>query len=239
MPEHVDGRAACNQEPGHVPTAVPDGVVERSPDRSARGVEACTALDQGDGHVHIVAAGGPVQGCLRLSAAGVVVRIRARHEQDADRGRRGGEVAGPVGRGMEQCPPSTFRPVTADHAGRGELRSLRQESTQDRQVAPVDHVRELVGERIAVGQHQLSGLAKIRTRHRREGYVDPTNPDDGARDAGWSPTRRREIVGLVMRSSGRARVEERSFQALFLLHRSRHPRLDHSFSLVAQGSRVA
>ena len=107
VPELADGGASRGQEPGHVPEAITDGVVERGADRAARRVESRADVDEDDGHVN-VAARCPVQRGLRLRAAGPCVGIGPGVDQQP-RPRRGRSGSSRASRwrcaaGCASCP---------------------------------------------------------------------------------------------------------------------------------------
>src|SRR6266567_6640127 len=57
MPGLVHPGAALHQQAGDMPAAVTYGVVERSADRATRRLDIRSCIDQGFGHVDVVAAG--------------------------------------------------------------------------------------------------------------------------------------------------------------------------------------
>lgn len=83
-------------------------------------VARAAPIDERHGHVHIISAGRPVQRGLGAIAVGVVVGISSHVEEPGDRCRRGGEVARPVGGGVQRGAPAAFETFAADHADRGE-----------------------------------------------------------------------------------------------------------------------
>lgn len=107
VPELADGGASLGQEPGHVPEAITDGVVERGADRAARRVESRADVDEDDGHVN-VAARCPVQRGLRLRAAGPCVGIGPGVDQQPRRGGGVREVAVPVGGDVQRGAPAAL-----------------------------------------------------------------------------------------------------------------------------------
>jgi hypothetical protein len=94
-----------------VPAAVTDGIIQRRADRSARRLDVGAAVDQRLGHVHIVAAGRPVQRCLGLGVAGGArAGVGAGLDEDGDDGRAVEEVAGPVGHDVQRRPGAAVPP---------------------------------------------------------------------------------------------------------------------------------
>jgi hypothetical protein len=107
LPGLVDTGAARHQEPGDMPAAVADGVVERSANRTTGRLDVRSAVDQDLGHVHIVAARRIMQrrftGFLVTVATGRAgVRVRPGLDQQARDHRPVEEVAGPVGDNMQR-----------------------------------------------------------------------------------------------------------------------------------------
>jgi hypothetical protein len=71
LPERVDSGAARDEEPGDVPKAVADSVIDRTAagDRSTRRLDIGTGVDQRRGYLDIVRAGRPMQRRLRATPA--------------------------------------------------------------------------------------------------------------------------------------------------------------------------
>ena len=171
MPERFDGRAALDEEPGDMPAAVADGVVEWGADRSARGLQVGAAVDEDDGDVHVVGARRPVQRRLGAVTAGVVVGVGPGVEEQRDRGRSGGKVAGPIGGGVQRSSPASLHAFAPDHANRRQLGSLDHQGPQSVQIAAVDRPGQLDGDGVAARQGQPGRrLARWVGRHRGQVY---------------------------------------------------------------------
>ena len=138
-----------------MPAAVADRVVERAADRSTWCFEAGAVVDEHDGDVYVIGAGRPMQRRLGAIAAGVVVGIRPRLEEQGDRRGCGGEVARPVGGGVQRGATAALEAFAADHASGSEGRSLSEDAAERVKVATVDRRGQLDGDGIAVGQGQL------------------------------------------------------------------------------------
>jgi hypothetical protein len=75
VPELLDPSAAGNQEAAHVPTAIPDRIVERGTDRPASDLDIGTAVDQRGRDIDVIAAGSPMQRRLRARLGVSVVGV--------------------------------------------------------------------------------------------------------------------------------------------------------------------
>ena len=137
--------------------------------RAARGVEVGAAVNQNDSDVHVVSARSPVQWRLGPVAATVVVGVSPRVEQDGCREGGGGEVARPVGGGVQCGTPTAFGSLAADHAARGQVGVLRQEPPDGVQITVVDGEGQFDGYGIATRERQPGGwpLGRVRYRHYR------------------------------------------------------------------------
>jgi hypothetical protein len=100
----VDAGTPGNQQAGDVPATVANGVVERSADRTIRRLDIGSALDQGFGHIGVVAARRVMQrrlitrtGGLGTAAGRQGVGVGASVDQQPDDLRPVWEVAGSVG----------------------------------------------------------------------------------------------------------------------------------------------
>ncbi len=175
MPELVHTRTTGHEQAGNVPAGVSDGVIEWRADRTIRDLQVGAAVDEHNGHFHVIRAGRPVKGRLGSDTAGVVIGISSRVEEHGDRGRSSREVARPVGRGVKRCAPAAFETFAANHADRGEVDPLSEQSSQANKVAPLDCQGQLDGEGVTMGQAQL-GCRPPRwlvRRHRRNATPSP------------------------------------------------------------------
>ena len=127
-------RAPRHQQPGDLPAAVADSVVEGSADRTVRDLDVGSRIDQGRGHVRVVAARRVVQRRLRTRtglralAGREGVGIGAGVDQQPDDLRAVGEVAGPVSDKMQWRPGSA---APADQPGRRQ-RGIAAQQSPDR-----------------------------------------------------------------------------------------------------------
>lgn len=79
VPQLLDARAAGYEQPGNVPAAVTNRIVQRRPDRAAGGLDLGSAIDQDPCDLSVVAAGRPMQrgltGAVFIASIGVGTRI--------------------------------------------------------------------------------------------------------------------------------------------------------------------
>jgi len=98
VPGLVDAGAPGNQQAGDVPAAVANGVVEGSADRAIRHLDIGSALDQGFGHIGVVAARHVMQRRLiiRTGGLGTALVVRALGSAPASISSR--TICGPLGK---------------------------------------------------------------------------------------------------------------------------------------------
>jgi hypothetical protein len=131
--------SALDQAHAGCPVAERPRILQRraTGDHGARSVDVGTVIEQGIEDGHIVAAGRPVQGSLRVRTPEPGVDVGAgldegRHHLGAAR-----EVSGPVGHDVQQGPGHAAWLIVPDPDGR-QRRMLGQQCPQAGDVTPVD-----------------------------------------------------------------------------------------------------
>ncbi len=102
MPERIYPGATDYQKASHIPTAVPDRIVERRADRPVWNLQIGTGVYEHSRHIIVVAAGTPVKWCLPVIHVGASIHVGSGFDGQARDTRTVREVAGPVRDDMQR-----------------------------------------------------------------------------------------------------------------------------------------
>ena len=175
MPEPLDPRPALDEEPGHLPAPIADGVVERATagDRCPGGLDVGTTIDQRPGYLDVVAARRPVQRGFGVPAplhGGVGVGAGLdQHRHDL---RAPGEETWPIGGRVQRGP----RAALVVHDARGPQASvLPEQLPQALDLSGMDYPCEFLRNWVFVREPQPLPSSEISVR-----FIIGTEPPAGA-----------------------------------------------------------
>src|SRR5581483_1757271 len=196
VPQPVDPRAALDEQAGHLPAAVADGVIEWSStcDRCTARLDVGAPIDQRSGHLDVIAACGPVQRrfCMPASldgSAGICPRTD-QHEDDLG---PVWEEPGPICRRVQ----SSARPsLLIDDSRGGQAGALGEQRPEGLDIAGVDRLDQGPGRRIILRQPQAWTawfVSRSTLRHEdtlQQGPAKRVEMTLRPRGKAWGPKRR-------------------------------------------------